>query len=66
MPDPMQQDHRLNKDELVAYRYSVILVEVQSGVALRVANIFANFCNNRINVVFPREILVNIKPRYLM
>ena len=40
MPDPMQQDHMLNKDELVAYRYSVILVEVQSGVALRVAKHF--------------------------
>ena len=40
MPDPMQQDHRLNKDELVTYRYSVILVEVQSGVALQVAKHF--------------------------
>ena len=40
MPDTRQQDHRLNKDELVAYRYSVILVEVQSGVALQVAKHF--------------------------
>ena len=54
MPDTRQQDHRLNKDELVTYRYSVILVEVQSGVALQLANIFTNFCNNRIDVVFPR------------
>ena len=30
MPDPRQQDHRLNKDELVTYRYSVVLVEEQS------------------------------------
>ena len=37
MPDPRQQDHRLNKDELVTYRYSVVLVEVQSGVALQLA-----------------------------
>ena len=43
MPDPMQQDHRLNKDELVTYRYSVILVEVQSGVALQVAQHFHLF-----------------------
>ena len=35
MPDPRQQDHRLNKDELVTYRYSEVLVEVQSGVALQ-------------------------------
>ena len=40
MPDTWQQDHRLNKDELVTYRYSVILVEVQSGVALQVAQHF--------------------------
>ena len=32
MPALRQQDHRLNKDELVTYKYSVILVEVQSGV----------------------------------
>ena len=32
MPDPWQQDYRLNKDELITYRYSVVLVEVQSGV----------------------------------
>ena len=37
MPDPRQQDHSLNKDELVTYRYSVVLVEVQSGVALQLA-----------------------------
>ena len=30
MPDPRQQDHRLNKDELVTYRYSVVLVEEQN------------------------------------
>ena len=35
MPDLRQQDHRLNKEELVSYRYSVVLVEVQSGVALQ-------------------------------
>ena len=29
MPDPRQQDHKLNKDELVSYRYSVVLVEVE-------------------------------------
>ena len=37
MPDPRQQDHSLNKDELVTCRYSVVLVEVQSGVALQLA-----------------------------
>ena len=40
MPDTRQQDHRLNKDEFVTYRYSVILVEVQSGVALHLAQHF--------------------------
>ena len=40
MPDPRQQDHRLNKDDLVTYRYSVVLVEVQSGVALQLAQHF--------------------------
>ena len=40
MPDTRQQDHRLNKDELVTYRYSVILVEVQSGVALQLSQHF--------------------------
>ena len=40
MPDPRQQDHKLNKDELVNYRYSVILVEVQSGVVLQLARHF--------------------------
>ena len=40
MPDTRQQDHRLNKDELVTHRYSVILVEVQSGVALQLAQHF--------------------------
>ena len=40
MSDPRQQDHRLNKDELVTYRYSVILVEVQSGVALQLGQHF--------------------------
>ena len=40
MPDPRQQDHKLNKDELVSYRYSVILVEVQSGVVLQLAQHF--------------------------
>ena len=59
MPDPRQQDHRLSKDELVSYRYSVVLVEVQSGVVLQLAQHFTNFCNNGINVIFPREILIN-------
>ena len=40
MPDPKQQEHRLNKDELVTYRYSVVLVEVQTGVALQAAQHF--------------------------
>ena len=35
MPGPRQQDRRLDKDELVTYRYSKVLVEVQSGVALQ-------------------------------
>ena len=59
MPDHRQQDQRLNRDELESYRYSVALVEVQSGVAMQLTNIFTNFCNNGINVVFPREILIN-------
>ena len=59
MPDPRQQDHKLNNDELVTYRYSIVLVEVQSGVALQLAQHFTNFCNYRINVVFRREILIN-------
>ena len=60
MPDPRQQDHRLNKDELVSYRYSVVLVEVQSGVVLQLAQHFYYFfCNNGINVVFPKEILIH-------
>ena len=37
MPDPRQPDHKLNKEESVSYRYSVILVEVQSGVVLQLA-----------------------------
>ena len=37
MPDPRQQDRKLNRDELVTYRYSVVLVEVQSGAALQLA-----------------------------
>ena len=40
MPDTRRQDHRLNKNELVTYRYSVMLVEVQIGVALQVAQHF--------------------------
>ena len=40
LPDPRQQDHKLNKDELVTYRYSIVLVEVQSGVALQLAQYF--------------------------
>ena len=40
MPDPRQQDHRLNKDELVSYRYLVVLAEVPSGVALQLAQQF--------------------------
>ena len=59
MPGPRQQDHRLDKDELVTYRYSKVLVEVQSGVALQSTQHFTNFCDNRINVVFPRKILIN-------
>ena len=37
MPDPRQQDRKLNRDELVTYRYPVVLVEVQSGEALQLA-----------------------------
>ena len=40
MPDPRRQDHKINKDELVSYRYSVVLVEVQSGVVLQLAQHF--------------------------
>ena len=40
MPDPRQQDHRLSKDELVSYRYLVVLAEVPSGVALQLAQHF--------------------------
>ena len=40
-------------------RYLIVLVEVQSGVSLQSPNIFTNFCANRINVVFPRKILIN-------
>ena len=36
----------------------MVMVEVQSGVALQAAQHFYLFCNNRINVVFPREILI--------
>lgn len=43
MPDPRQEDHKLNKDELVTYRYSVGLVEVQRGVALQLAQHFYKF-----------------------
>ena len=42
----------------MTYRYSVVLVEVQSGIALQLAQHFNSFCNNRINMVFPREILI--------
>ena len=35
MPDP-----RLNEDELVSYRFSVVLVAVQSGVVLQLAQHF--------------------------
>lgn len=44
MLDPRQQDHGLNKDELMTYRYSVVLVEVQSGIALQLAQHF-HLCN---------------------
>ena len=40
MPGPRQQDRRLDKDELVTYKYSIVLVEVQSGVALQSAQHF--------------------------
>ena len=40
MPDPRRQNHRLIKHELVSYRYSVVLVEVQSGVVLQLAQHF--------------------------
>ena len=40
MPGPRQQDRRLDKDELVTYRYSIVLVKVQSGVALQSAQHF--------------------------
>lgn len=30
MPNPRQQEHRLSMDGLVTYRYSVVLVKVQS------------------------------------
>ena len=40
MPGPRQQDRRLDKDELVTYRYSIVLIEVQSGVALQSAQRF--------------------------
>ena len=54
MPNPRQQDHRLHKDDLVSYRYSIVLVKVQwHSFAI------TNFCINGINVVFPREILIN-------
>ena len=58
MLGPRQQDCRVDKDELVTYRYSIVLVEVQSGVALQSAQ-HVHFCDNRINVVFPRKILIN-------
>ena len=31
---------RFNRDELVTYRYSVVLVEVQSGIALQLSQHF--------------------------
>ena len=37
MPGSRQQDRRLDKDELVTNRYSIVLIEVQSGVALQSA-----------------------------
>ena len=40
MPGPRQQDRRLDKDELATYRYSIVLIEVQSGVALQSAPTF--------------------------
>lgn len=54
MPDPRQKDHRLHKDKLASYRYSVVLVKVQwhSFAILQ-------FCINGIILVFPREILIN-------
>ena len=54
MPDPRQQDHRLNRDELVSYIDIQWLVVVQSGVALQ----YAQHCNNGISVVLPTEVLV--------
>ena len=45
MPDPRQQDHKLNKDELVTYRYSMVLVEVQSGVVLWLKLTYKRFGN---------------------
>ena len=41
MPDLRQQDHRLNKDELVTHSITlVVLDDVQSGVALQLAQHF--------------------------
>ena len=39
MPGQRQQDRRLDKDELVTYRYSIVLVEVQSGIPLQSAQL---------------------------
>ena len=59
MPALRQQDHRLNKDELVTYKYSVILVEVQSGVRSFAISQTVLIIFVTISVVFPREILIN-------
>ena len=59
MPALRQQDHRLNKDELVTYKYSVILVEVQSGVRSLAISQTVLIIFVTISVVFPREILIN-------
>ena len=59
MPALKQQDHRLNKDELVTYRYSVMLVEVQRGVRSFAISPTVLVIFVTINVVFPREILIN-------
>ena len=58
MPDPRQQDHRLNKDELVSYRYSVVLVEVPWRSFAISPTFLLIFVTEYINVVLPREILI--------
>ena len=59
MPGPRQPDHKLNKDRSVIDKYSRVFVTVQNVAASQLVDIFANFSGSSIDMVLPRQILIN-------